>query len=168
MLAARLGIGLVTMVMLACSSAADSGSNDAIDGIPHGDPAAFNAWLQRREYEAWPKESAPRAFTPGAGGHSGSVRTYLNPTLDASMRAGSAEHPKGAASVKELYDGATLTGWAAYVKTEDASASGSGFYWYEAFGTSPDARSIAGQGSAVCTGCHSSGKDFVRTPYPLK
>lgn len=139
-----------------------------IDGVPAGDFAAVNAWLQKKEYQAWAKESAPRAFTPGAGGHSGTVRAYLNPTLDASMKAGNAEHPKGAASVKEFLQGETLTGWAMYIKTQDASDGGKGFYWYEVFDTTPGASSIGGQGSATCTGCHASGKDFVRVPYPLE
>jgi len=139
-----------------------------IDGVPAGDPAAFNAWLQTRSYETWPKESAPRAFTPGAGGHSGEVRTYVNPTLDASLRSGAEEHPRGSASVKEFYRNGALTGWAAYVKTQERSDGGRGFYWYEVFDVAPGATAIGGQGSATCTGCHASGKDFVRTPYPLR
>ena len=139
-----------------------------IDGVPAGDPAAMNAWLQKKEYQAWSKESAPRPFTAGAGGHSGTVRAYLNPKLDASMKGGGAEHPKGSAAVKEFLDGATLKGWAAYVKTQDTSDAGKGWYWYEVFDVSPGASAIGGQGSSTCTGCHSSGKDFVRVPYPLK
>lgn len=138
------------------------------EGVPAGDPAAMNAWLQKKEYQAWPKESASRAFTPGAGGHSGTVRAYLNPKLDASMKAGSAEHPIGAAAVKEFLQGDTLTGWASYVKTQDKSDGGKGWYWYEVFDVKPGANSIGGQGSSTCTGCHSTGKDFVRVPYPLK
>ena len=149
-------------------SSGTSGAVTGIDGIPAGDPAAFNAWLQKKEYQAWPKESASRAFTTGAGGHSGTVRAYLNPTLDASMKAGNAVHPMGSAAVKEFLQGESLTGWAAYVKTQDKSGGGAGWYWYEVFSVTPGASSIGGQGSATCTGCHSTGKDFVRVPYPLK
>lgn len=150
------------------SSSGTSGGAMVFDGVPAGDPAAMNAWLQKKEYQAWPKDSAPRPFEPGAGGHSGSVRTYLSPTLDASMKGSGAEHPKGVAAVKEFLSGDQLTGWAAMVKTEDASDGGKGWYWYEVFDVSPGASAIGGQGSSTCTGCHSTGRDFVRTPYPLK
>lgn len=145
------------------SSGGSSGT--VIDGIPAGDPAAFNAWLQKREYEAWPKESAPH---PSTGPHGQSVQTYLNPKLDTSMK-GTGEHPVGAASVKTFNDASgKVTGWAAMVKTAAASDGGKGWYWYEVFETSPGASPIAGQGLGTCTGCHSSGRDFVRAPYPLK
>ena len=173
-------------IVLSCSSGGEppspsgpssSGSNGSsgtssggtmIDGVPAGDPAAVNAWLQKKEYQAWTKESAARDFTPGAGGHSGTVRAYLNPKLDASMKAGDAEHPVGSSAVKEFFQGDTLRGWAMYVKTQEMSEGGKGWYWYEVFETKPGASSVGGQGSSTCTGCHSSGKDFVRVPYPLK
>lgn len=136
-----------------------------VDGIPAGDPAAFNAWLQKKEYTSWPKESAPH---PSTGPHSSSVLTYLNPKLDASLTAGNAEHPKGSAAVKEFLSNGQVTGWAAYVKTEDASNAGNGWYWYEVFDVTPGASSIEGQGKTTCTGCHSAGKDFVNTPHPLQ
>ncbi|MFO0743191.1 MAG: hypothetical protein U0270_45380 [Labilithrix sp.] len=156
------------------SSGSSSGSTSSsgavvIDGVPAGDPAALNAWLQKKEYQAWAKDSAPRPFTTNAGGHSGTVRVYLNPKLDASMKAGDAEHPKGSVAVKEFLDGDTLKGWAASIKTEDQSGgSGAGWYWYEVLETTPGASSLGGQGSTTCTSCHADGKDFVRTPYPLK
>lgn len=138
------------------------------DGVAAGDPAAINVWLQKKEYKTWAAESKSRPFTPGAGGHSGNVRTFLGPKLDASMKAGNAQHPVGAAAVKEFLQGDTITGWAAYVKTDADSNGGKGWYWYEVFSATPGASSIGGQGSATCTGCHSSGKDYVRTDYPLK
>lgn len=84
------------------------------------------------------------------------------------MKAGAAEHPKGSAAVKEFLSNGQVTGWAAYVKTEDASASGTGWYWYEVFSLDANASAIEGQGKATCTGCHSGGKDFVLSPYPLQ
>jgi hypothetical protein len=90
------------------------------------------------------------------------------PKLDASMMAGNAEHPIGAAAVKEFLQGDALTGWAMYIKTQETSDGGKGWYWYEVFDVTPGASAIGGQGSSTCTGCHSSGKDFVRVPYPLE
>ncbi|HVJ92125.1 MAG TPA: hypothetical protein VM580_20130 [Labilithrix sp.] len=152
---------------LSGSSGGSSSGGEVVNGIPT-DPAGLNAWLQTRAYQAWPQESAPRPYTRGAGGHSGDVRTYLNPTLDESMQSSNEEHPKGSAAVKEFLSGGKLTGWAAYVKTEDSSNGGKGWYWYEVFDVTPGSRSIGGQGSGICTGCHSAGRDFVRVPYPLQ
>lgn len=145
--------------------AASSGGPTTIEGIPARDPAAFNAWLKKKEYASWPKESAAHAST---GPHAASVLTHINPKLDASMKAGNAEHPKGVAAVKEFLSNGQVTGWAAYVKTDDASSSGNGWYWYEVFSLDANASAIEGQGKTTCTGCHSGGKDFVLSPYPLK
>lgn len=135
-----------------------------VDGIPTS-AAAMNAFLQKKEYSTWAKESAPHKST---GPHGGMVLTYLNPKLDASLKAAAAEHPVGSASVKEFYTGGNLSGWAAYVKTQAASDGGKGWYWYEVFDTAPGATSIEGQGAGTCTGCHSAGKDYVQIPYPLQ
>ncbi len=103
------------------------------------------------------------------GPHGGNVRTYLNAKLEASMKAGGT-HTKDAASVKELYGSGTttVTGWAVMVKTQDASASGQGFYWYEVFSTQPGAGALEGQGKKLCVDCHAGGKDYVLAPFPLQ
>jgi len=75
---------------------------------------ALLPWLQARSYAAFPKESKVHAST---GPHGGSVRTYITSSLDASLAAKAAEHPSGAAMVKELYGGGEVTGWAVAVKT---------------------------------------------------
>jgi hypothetical protein len=37
------------------------------------------------------------------------------------------------------------------------------------FGTRPDARPVAdGEGVPLCFGCHTPGRDFVLTPFPLR
>ena len=152
-------------------AAADGGGIPADCGGDEGGPVPstpneVNAWLQTRKYECWARESVVHL---SAGPHGGNVRTYLNAALDASMK-GSAEHPQGAAVVKEFYGQGTttVTGWAVAVKTQAQSASGQGWYWYEVFGTDPGATTIEGQGLGTCTGCHSGGKDYVLTPYPLQ
>lgn len=135
-------------------------------GIPTTDFGAINAWLQKKEYLAWSHESKPHAST---GPHGGQVQTYVNPALETSLAAKAAEHPAGAASVKELYgDGSKLTGWAVMVKTQAKSEGGQGWYWYEVFDVAPGASGIGGQGSGTCTGCHARGADYVRIPFPLQ
>jgi hypothetical protein len=149
-------------------SGADGGESGrgTIDGIPFGDPAAFNDWLHTGEYKTWPHESAPHAST---GPHGSSVQAYLSPKLDASLTAGDAAHPAGSAAVKEFVDNGTVSGWAAMIKTQDDSAGGDGWYWYEVFDASPGATAaFEGLGHTTCKGCHAAGRDFVRIPHPLQ
>jgi len=130
---------------------------------PATEPAALLTWLQAGGYRDWEAESAPH---PSAGPHGGRVRTFLNPALFASLSAGDAQHPAGAAAVKELYsDGEEVRGWAVMVKLQAESDRGRGWYWYETFGSGPP---LEGVGIGVCTGCHSAGRDFVRIPFPLQ
>lgn len=129
--------------------------------------AALLPWLQAREYASFPKESKVHAST---GPHGGSVRTYITPSLEASLAAKATEHPMGAAMVKELYgSGSEVTGWAVAVKTAGSSAAGDSWYWYEIFGTTSATKPVAdGKGLPGCKGCHSGGVDFVLSPYPLQ
>lgn len=143
----------------------DGGSDDGVldpapEVVPQGD-TALQQWLPRALYRDWPAESA---IHPSAGPHGGSVRTFVDPALFESLQAGSAEHPVGASVVKELYSGGAPLGWAVMVKIEPG-AGGDAWYWYERSGSSVYAD---GPGEALCTGCHSAGVDFVRTPFPLQ
>jgi len=98
------------------------------------------------------------------------VRVFLDPRLDASLKAGNATHPAGSAAVKEMYDaGGELQGWAVMVKTSDASANGKGWFWYEVTSTTDGSEPVAsGNGVPLCFGCHFTGSDFVLTGYPLQ
>ncbi|MBX3026621.1 hypothetical protein KF840_17075 [bacterium] len=130
---------------------------------PPSDPDGLLRWLQAGSYLDWAAESAPH---PSAGPHGGRVRTFLNPELFASLDAGEAQHPAGAAAVKELYfNGDTVRGWAVMVKLQADSDRGRGWYWYETFGSGAP---LEGVGLGTCTGCHSAGRDFVRIPFPLQ
>jgi hypothetical protein len=121
------------------------------------------AWLEQGIYREWAAESAPH---PSAGPHFGIVRTFLNPVVLASLAAGPGGHPAGSALVKELYGSdVRVQGWSVMVKLQDDSAGGAGWYWFERFGGSTFTSAV---GAPVCTGCHSLGNDFVRTPYPLQ
>ncbi|HSQ00607.1 MAG TPA: hypothetical protein VL049_25570 [Candidatus Dormibacteraeota bacterium] len=132
-------------------------------GPPPSEPAALLTWLQAGSYLGWEAESAPH---PSAGPHGGRVRTFLNPAIVASLSAGDAHHPAGAAAVKELYfNGEEVRGWAVMVKLQADSDRGRGWYWYEGSGSGPP---LEGVGIGVCTGCHSAGRDFVRIPFPLR
>jgi hypothetical protein len=133
--------------------------------MPPTDSAALLKWLQAESYKVWSKESAPHR---SMGPHQTLVVTYLNPALDKSMTAKSTAHPVGSAAVKELLDTAgKLNGWAVSVKTAANSDGGKGWYWYEIL-SAPSGNVVAqANGVALCTGCHTGGRDFVLIPHPL-
>lgn len=137
------------------------------DENPPTDGTALYSWLKAGEYKDWKHESK---MHKSAGPHPQQVLTYLNKSLDDSLSKGAKSHPKGSATVKELFDGSgNLSGWAVSVKTQADSAAGQGWYWYEMLGTNPDSNVVAdGNGVPLCFGCHTPGKDFVLIPHPLK
>jgi cytochrome c553 len=98
------------------------------------------------------------------------VLTYLDPALEASLKAAGATHPEGAAAVLELYGKrGAVHGWAVSVKTQADSAGGKGWYWYEVLSTEDGSRTLAAEaGAAACVECHGQGRDFVMTAYPPK
>jgi hypothetical protein len=122
-------------------------------------------YLQSGEYRKFAHESGVH---PSDGPH-GSVLTYVNPILEASLKAENEVHPVNAAAVKELYNNSgTLIGWAVSVKTQAESEDGNGWYWYENFSTTNNRPIANGKGVGLCAGCHSGGLDFVTVPYPLR
>jgi hypothetical protein len=123
-------------------------------------------YLQSGAYKTFAHESKAHR----SQGPHGDVITYVNPILEGSLKAENAAHPAGAAAVKELVakDG-HLIGWSVSVKTQAESDEGDGWYWYEVFSTTDGSGPLAdGNGVVLCTGCHASGRDFVRIPYPLR
>ena len=126
--------------------------------------AALADWLQAGDYKSWRAEGAVHE---SQGPHFGRVRAYLNQPLFDSLTADNKQHPKGAVAVKELYgeDGDAVRGWAVGIKTGQNSDGGANWYWYELF----DGRTVRdGQGVVLCSACHSTGRDYVLTPWPLK
>lgn len=140
---------------------ADSGPDPE---VPPTTAAELELWLTAELYATWAAESAVHA---GAGPHFGPVRTFINAPLATSLAAGNVAHPVGSSAVKELYgdDDTFVSGYAVMVKVAADSAGGDGWYWYELYNGSTFADST---GNASCTGCHSAGQDFFRSPYPLQ
>ena len=123
---------------------------------------ALAEWLKAGHYKTWRAETGVHG---SEGPHFGKVRAFLNPALFDSMKTQSKQHPKGAVAVKELYgDGDTVRGWAVAIKTASESDGGSNWYWYEFF---EDRTVRDGKGVPLCSGCHSAGRDYVLTPWPL-
>ncbi len=144
----------------------DGGAGDGTDAMPVAavptEGAALFTYLQGRNYQGFVAEPAAH---PSSGPH-GRVRTFFNPELAASLERGDSQHPVGAASVKELFTGETLTGWAVMVKTS-ASANEASWYYYEIFSTTDGSSPVAdGNGVSLCAGCHSGGTDFILSELP--
>lgn len=129
------------------------------------------AYLQEGSYRDFPaQESAPH---PSRGPHTNvgwPVRVFMDPIVSESLEAGNASHPVGSSIVKEMFNGdGDLQGWAVMVKTNEDSAGGKGWFWYEVTSTESGLEPVAaGNGVQLCQGCHFIGKDFVLTYLPLQ
>jgi len=141
----------------------DTGGPTTQPAVPRN-PTSLFAYLKAGSYKSFKHESAPHA---SAGPH-GTVQVYINDVLDKSLASGSGQHPEGAASVKELWSGTSLFGWAVMVKTAPTSEGGKNWYWFELFNTTDPSKALEGNGLPGCTGCHSLGRDYYRSSYPLK
>ena len=94
----------------------------------------------------------------------------MDPLINASLAAGNWSHPLGSSIVKEMYNAdGDLQGWAVMVKTQDDSAGGKGWFWYEVTSTTSGSNPVAaGNGVQLCQGCHFIGNDYVLTDFPLQ
>ena len=158
----QLGFALLLLCLLSIPV------GQAADEIPPVNGVEILEWLKAGNYKNWTHESEAHRSD---GRHSETVIAYLNNLLDTSLANNEgAQHPMGSSAVKELFDEENqLNGWAVYVKTDNDSANGNNWYWYEILGTTPDSYVVAdGKGVGQCVGCHAPGKDFVLIPYPLR
>jgi hypothetical protein len=119
--------------------------------------AAIQDWLATGLYKTWKCEAAPHAAT-GNSPH-GIVRVCSSPSLAA---ATSAPYPVGATSVKEIYTGSAISGYALGVKV--AEGAGATWHWYETLNGNVVANAVAAGG---CDGCHSRAPNdrvYLRVP----
>lgn len=159
---------LLTLVFAAalasCGGASESECLD-VPALPAANATAVAEFVSCRGYIDWTAESAPQ---PTVAPHGEETRVYINASLEGSLRDASTEHLVGAASVKEIYSGGTLSGWAAMIKVE-AGAGDTGWYWYEVLDIAPGSAPVAASvGASACIGCHQDGTDYFRTAYPLR
>lgn len=144
----------VSVATVNCPVVVIEGSDEAAPT----DDAGLLSFLEDGLYRRYPAEPAVHAST----GPHGRVRTFLNDRLAQSLADEASSHPVGATSVKELFDGGDqLIGWAVLQKMAADSANGQGYFWYE---YANGQKVISGNGLSACTGCHSAGRDYVRTP----
>ncbi len=138
--------------------------------VPTEKNALFR-YLQQGRYKSFAaRESAAH---PSFGPHTSfgrPVLTYVNSALEASLQAGNESHPAGSEAVKEMFNpGGELIGWAVASKTQADSDGGNGWFWYEVTSTMDGSNPVAiGNGIPLCFGCHSAGRDYFLSPFPLK
>lgn len=153
---------LIFAVVVFCACGAPNASPDGsplvIPTSDGGIPANRDdvvAFLRSGQYLGWKSEPAAHRST---GPHGGLVRTFVNGALFDSLSAGSASHPPGSITVKELFDGTTRTGWALDAKLDDGS-----WLWFEGFEPALNQYFFRGSGN-LCANCHAGGSDTVLTP----
>lgn len=160
----------------ACSDDPQMRDTSGDDQTPPMGAARVQQWLESGAYKGWHCESAVHeARSPSPHG----FNRICSNDLIAENVAGTADWPRGAAAVKELYDSAAASapsGYAVYLKTADDSAGGASWYWYEtvpsdslaphdASGVVADGLGNSGPAKAICVGCHvASGADAAHTP----
>lgn len=131
------------------------------------EPDLLIDYLRRGGYKGFPSSSS---MVQRSTGPHGMQRTFLNQRLTDSFEEPGAQHPVGAAAVKELYDGDSDApfGWAVQVKVDADSDAGQGWYWYETLNTDGLDPEAAGRGVPQCSNCHLAGEDLIMSPYPLE
>ena len=144
----------------------------AVDGssVPTEKNALFRYLEQGRYKDFAAVESAAH---PSRGPHTNfgwPVLTYINSVLDESLKAGNEAHSAGSQAVKEMFNpSGELVGWAVASKTHEDSDGGNGWFWYEVTSTTDGSNPVAiGNGIPLCFGCHSSGRDYFLSDFPLK
>jgi len=151
---------------LAAAGAAGVGGAAAAFDAPD-EAQALVAFLEAKHYAGWVKEAEHHL---SAGPHGDGVRVYYSPKAAAALKSGAATFPAGAASVKELTSGGSLYGYSVWVKVQDATDSGNGFFWYELIHHGGGNDTVYGnaRGSSDCVGCHSAGKDYSLSTLPFE
>lgn len=141
--------------------------SDVSDELPPTSGEADLApWLATGAYKNWSCEPAPHAAS-GASGHSKN-RICSNAKI-ANHDPANGAWPVGAASVKELYDGDRITGYAVARKVSEG-ADAAAWYWYERDDGTLYADGLGTENApkTLCGDCHTRATDFVYTAVPAR
>lgn len=128
---------------------------------------ALLAFIAGKQYVGWAHEAD---YHVSAGPHGDHVKVFYSPKAAAALTAKAGTFPAGAAAIKELSSGFSVYGYAVWVKVQDATDNGNGFFWYEIIHQGGGQDSIYGnaRGSGDCVGCHSAGKDYDLSTEPFQ
>lgn len=163
------GVLLVACATDEAPARSDSGTPDSGLGLPVSE-SEVEALIASGDYNDWICETSARAMM-GPSSH-GSVRVCSNRVLSTYVEDPNEQWLRGSAAMKEIYDSETDTtpsGYSYYVKVDDESAGGTGWYWYERRGTTvtADGRGTGSDGSDDCVGCHAGAgidAEHITTP----
>ncbi len=131
------------------------------------DSQALLEYLNAGGYKGFPLSDERH---PSTGPHD-EVRVFYNQTVADSLAAGNTEHPAGSMIVKEQYKAGDEEpyGWSVSIKTHKEGMSGDGWYWVEFLDRNDIANIFPdppGNGAPACAGCHTLGKDLIRSTVP--
>lgn len=164
MLRAKVRQLLVAVAIATMFASASGASSD----VPPRGKAALLRWLKAGTYrEGFRGEPDVHPSTAEGRAHGANVRTYYDAILVEDLDAGRIKFRKGAAMVKELYfdDLERPLGYSVMVKVRRRSGvTGRGWLFYETLDGTNRAASF-GRGLGICTGCHRSGVDFLRSGF---
>ena len=149
------------LVTLGFSFGCGEKSEDSFETPPEFDEMASDLWTEIESMEGWSQYDGWEGIVPSSSVHGDFVQIWLNDEALTAISAGESI-PDGAILLKETYndaEGADLNDITVMKKVDGYNPDGSDWYWaqYLEDGTvqtsgSPD----------MCTGCHSSGEDYVR------
>jgi hypothetical protein len=149
---------LLVAILCACGDPGPTSVGDPLDDpqLPPRGSTDIVTWLEAAHYNTWQCEPEPHDARPRSP--HGRNRICSNDLLASST--GDGPFPVGAAGVKEIFDGSSISLYAVYRKVADGTG-GNTWYWFE--GDRGDV--IAnGEGDSTCTGCHGGApRDFVFT-----
>lgn len=140
------------VLVLAGSLAGIVGCGD--DQDPTG---AQEIWdrVHAEAYTSWKRAPGYETRKDSNTSHADAVDIYVNSTMDAAITSGASTWPVGSLIVKDGWSGSTHKLVALMEKRD------SGWYWAEYDADEGGEATYSGSPS-VCTGCHESGKDYVR------
>jgi hypothetical protein len=164
----RLFVAMGSLLLAACHTPGTLGTQmGTMQAPPTTGAADVQAWLAQGFYTTWHCE--PASHPARSPSPHGTNRVCSNDLLSS---AGPGEFPVGAASVKELIDGNTITGHSV-ARHVRAGTTGDTWFWFEGSPTSVYTVGLGDKGTPhdVCVGCHEgagsdashSGHDFVYT-----
>jgi hypothetical protein len=130
------------LLFCACTDHTNPYNDNLTDSqLPARGGDATKAWIANGYYRQWHCEPAAHPGRPPSP--HGSNRICSNDKLSAST----GPLPMGVASVKEIYTGSQISGYAVYRKDEDE-----GWYWFESSGSKV---TVADHNVDGCVSCHS-------------
>jgi len=148
-------------LVISCGDKDDDTGATAVDADLE---RAEQLWEDVQGYSAWGQEDEWHGVTFSEDGtHGEYVQIWLNDDAFATVEAGAGgDMPDGAIIFKEAYDSEDESSLNSYtVMQKDSTYGTSGWFWakYDTDGTVSG--STYGDVSG-CSGCHSSGQDYVR------